>query len=715
MDITLETKKKVDIVILVPIASDRDLNLASELVEDIRSYFVKSYHIVFIDDSKNFKYKNFRDYDYTTIWSGCQAIKEKNRAEKRLVQYEDTIFFVVACGLQYVYNNFDFKIVQYMDSDATVIDKGLDNWLFDIYNETEFDLLGVLDDEASNYWKFVNDDKYCEIIPALQKNIGKVKYIVDSDAIKFPIIFYAIHFYSYKAVKFLNEVNEQFAILRSIELNRQCNVMTAETHLCTLIRLLGLKIVCYGGMSQGPINSGSELGKSGTSYPPIWGSFLMHGTYNYTIPNLINLGYKVVHRLHGLCGLTESAARKQLTSIRQKELIDCSELNYCYNSEQKLNNHLNPEQLKNKFYDFIRSLCDFNANYNEDYLQFASVDVKKGLAHESFLSLVDNLSTKKVSYAIAHLRTILKTDKSSLSILKLLDLLKVLLVEEQENYLSLEINTKNVLWNLLDDFLEVMQGYFKGLEILNSSNADSNNQKHSSVRANIIELIESCSEHDLPEFYKNYLVSFHRILAKDKNRVVDLSLLENQKLSETIQSLKYSIVLQDNKFISDTLVTMLFMNLYDIRFNLQEPMVIKWMREKYVYWADDYKQLIENLELAENNYFLGFKKQWITTEFSLDQIGNILPLKGKATVIVSIYGEFLENEEEDIRLLILQNAFDLVSEGINVPDLDFSIVFNLAPSEKEMLIPFLDAIIDYDINSERFAYRDLSIKNLLKA
>lgn len=714
MDLTLQMKKKVDIVILVPIASDRDLNLAFELVEDIRAYFVKSYHIVFIDDSKNFKYKNFRDYDYTTIWSGCQAIKEKNRSEKRLVQYEDTIFFVVASGLQYIYNNFDFKIVQYMDSDAAVIDKGLDNWLFDIYNQTEFDLLGVLDDEASNYWKFVNDEKYCEIIPALKKNIEKVQYIVDSDATKLPIIFYAIHFYSYKAVKFLNEVNEQFAILRSVELNRQCNVMTAETHLCTLIRLLGLKIVCYGGMSQNPINSGSELGKSGNSYPPIWGSFLMHGTYNYTIPDLINLGYKVVHRLYGLCGLTESAARKQLTSIRQKELIDYSELNYCYNSEQKLNNHINPKQLKNKFYDFIRSLCDFNANYNEDYLQSASLDVKEGLAHESFISLIDNLSTQKISYAIAHLRTILQTDKSSLSILKILDLLKILLVEEQENYLVLDINTKNVMWNLLDDFLEVMQGYFKGLEILNSSSA-TNNEKYSSVRASIIELIESCSEHDLPEFYKNYLVSFHRIFAKDKNRVVDLSLLESQKLSETIQSLKYSIVLQDNKFISDTLVAMLFMNFYDIKFNLQEPIVIKWMRENYVYWADDYKQLIEDLELAENNYFLGLKKQWVATQFSLRQIVNILPLKGKTTIVISIYGEFLPNEEEDIRLLILQNAFDLVSEDINMADVHFSIAFNLDTSAKEMLIPFLDAIIEYDINSGSFAYQDISIRNLLKA
>lgn len=714
MNMTLQIKKKVDIVILVPIASDRDLNLATELVEDIRAYFVKSYHIVFIDDSKNFKYKNFRDYDYTTIWSGCQAIKEKNRADKRLVQHEDTIFFVVASGLQYIYNNFEFKIAQYMDSDATVIDKGLDNWLFDIYNQTEFDLLGVLDDEASNYWRLVNDDRYCEIIPALKKNIEKVQYIVDSDAIKFPIIFYAIHFYSYKAVKILNEVNEQFAILRSVELNRQCNVMTAETHLCTLIRLLGLKIVCYGGMSQSPINFGSELGKSGNSYPPIWGSFLMHGTYNYTIPDLINLGYKVVHRLHGLCGLTESAARKQLTSIRQKELIDYSELNYCYNSEQKLNNHINPKQLKNKFYDFIRSLCDFNANYNEDYLESASSDVKEGLAHESFISLIDNLSAQKISYAIAHLRTILKTDKSSLSILKVLDLLKILLAEQQENYLVIDINTKNVMWNLLDDFLEVMQGYFKGLEILNSSNA-TNNEKYSSVRASIIELIESCSEHDLPEFYKNYLVSFHRIFAKDKNRVVDLSLLESQKLSETIQSLKYSIVLQDNKFISDTLVAMLFMNFYDIKFNLQEPIVIKWMRENYVYWADDYKQLIEDLELAENNYFLGLKKQWFATQFSLRQIVNILPLKGKTTIILSINGEFLPNEEEDIRLLILQNAFDLVSEDTNMADVHFSIVFNLDPSAKEMLTPFLDAMIEYDINSESLAYQDISIRNLLKA
>ncbi|MDV2992362.1 MAG: hypothetical protein N4J56_002016 [Chroococcidiopsis sp. SAG 2025] len=85
------------------------------------------------------------------------------------MQYEDTIFFVVASGLQYIYNKFDFKIAHYMDSDATVINKGLDEWLLDYYEKTEFDLLGVLDDEASNYWRFVNDERYCEIIPTLQK------------------------------------------------------------------------------------------------------------------------------------------------------------------------------------------------------------------------------------------------------------------------------------------------------------------------------------------------------------------------------------------------------------------------------------------------------------------------------------------------------------------------------------------------------------------
>ncbi|MDV2992363.1 MAG: hypothetical protein N4J56_002017 [Chroococcidiopsis sp. SAG 2025] len=244
-----------------------------------------------------------------------------------------------------------------------------------------------------------------------KKNLDNVQYIADSDATKFPIIFYAIHFYSYRAVKALNEVNEQFAILRSVELNRQCNVMTAETHLCTLIRLLGLNIVCYGGMGQGPITPNTELGKSGNSYPPILGSFLMHGTYNYTIPDLINIGYKVVHRLHGLCGLTESVARKQLTSIRQGKLID-KEVDYNLKDfdtfAQNEKEHISYKQLKNKFYDFIRSWCDFNADYNKSYLQFASSDMQKGLAQESFLCAINNLSDGKVSYAIAHLRSVLK-------------------------------------------------------------------------------------------------------------------------------------------------------------------------------------------------------------------------------------------------------------------------------------------------------------------
>ncbi|MDV2992364.1 MAG: hypothetical protein N4J56_002018 [Chroococcidiopsis sp. SAG 2025] len=187
-------------------------------------------------------------------------------------------------------------------------------------------------------------------------------------------------------------------------------------------------------------------------------------------------------------------------------------------------------------------------------------------------------------------------------------------------------------------------------------------------------------------------------MVKNKNQAVALSLLENQKVSQTIENLKKSIALQDDRTIANILIIMSFINFYDTRFNWRESIILNWIRESYIDWADDYQQFIEQLELSENNYFLALRKDWLATNFSLRQIVDILPKEGKTTIILGVFGKFLENEEEEVRLTILQTAFELVDEYRSIADIHFSIVFNFKDSDKEMLMPFVDAILEYNMN-----------------
>jgi len=299
-------KKRVDIVIVVPVGLESEMHLMKEMIKDLECYYEKSYHIIFIDDTEDFRLKDFQGKEYTTIWSGCQGIRKN--IHEGLLEREKTIFFTVTTGLMYAFRNFDFDFLQYMETDCAIINPGLDEWLYEMQEKYKFDLLGPLDDAGKIYESVINIDRYCEILPCFNEQDNIVYLLNDDHTYKYPVMFFANHFYSYRMIKKLIELDEKYSFLKSRKLMSTCNTVSTEPHFTTVIRLLGGRIIFYGGMDQ--------EGPSGSAKPPL---LSFHPCYEKKHVLLDTIKeFKIVHSIKSFSGFSFEDVRKILSQIRDE-------------------------------------------------------------------------------------------------------------------------------------------------------------------------------------------------------------------------------------------------------------------------------------------------------------------------------------------------------------------------------------------------------------
>jgi hypothetical protein len=302
---------RADIVIIIPVGRKEELYVASETLRDLEVFYTKhSYYVVFVDDTPGFDLRGFNGENYTTIWSGCQGIRRDLGAG--LKNEKRTVFFTICAGLRYAYYRVDFDILQYMETDCCIVEKGLDIWIYSMQQKYGFDLLGVLDDEAAQYEQFINVNAYCRRIPCF-KDDNNFVFNTDLASYKYPVAFLAIHFLSHRIVRKLVENDAEYAILRSFELMRSCNSVATEPHYTTLIRLLGGKIVFWGGMDQGA-SSGSArapvLALDPTPTPTPKRTHLLNDAIQE---------YKIIHSLKNFNDFDFAAGRDFLSQRREEQ------------------------------------------------------------------------------------------------------------------------------------------------------------------------------------------------------------------------------------------------------------------------------------------------------------------------------------------------------------------------------------------------------------
>jgi len=335
----MSSKTKVDIVILVPIGSTHELYLADEIVRDFQAYYIKhTYHIIFIDDTESFEMKNFSGESFTTIWSGCQGVR--NNINASLLDKEKTIFFTVTSGVIYAYHNFEFDFLQYIETDCALVNRGLDEWLYNTYKKYKFDLIGPLDDAGYIYEQVINIEKYRETIPCFQSE-GQIIYVTDEDVYKFPVMFFAIHFLSYSMIKKMVELDKKFAFLRSLKLMRSCNTVSTEPHFTTIVRLIGGRIVFWGGMDQ--------MGNSGKAKPPLLSFHPDVKRLKHCLIDAVK-NFKIVHSLKNFEDFSFMQAREWLSERREHETATNSNIN--------LMSHNQPRYIETKREDLFRSQCE---------------------------------------------------------------------------------------------------------------------------------------------------------------------------------------------------------------------------------------------------------------------------------------------------------------------------------------------------------------------
>jgi hypothetical protein len=211
--------QKKDLIFIIPICMD--LKFVPETVLDIAVYIKRPYHIIFVDDTKDNLFKDFRGEHYETIHSGGR------NGWKR-------IWVSVNKALLYVLERYDFDFVIYMDEDATVVNPGFDDFIYEHHAETNFDLIapedGIQDDHKMTFFPELDT-----IFPKYNLRHMKITDFRHS-------IFLAVNVQSKRFVLRMKELG----VLEDESLKR--TKLISDPFISFICEMIGCKLEPHGGM-----------------------------------------------------------------------------------------------------------------------------------------------------------------------------------------------------------------------------------------------------------------------------------------------------------------------------------------------------------------------------------------------------------------------------------------------------------------------------------
>lgn len=225
---------KKELIFIIPIC--KNLDFVKETVLDIKTYISKSHHIIFVDDTAENRFKDFKGEDFDVVYSGGNNGWAK-------------IYWSVNKGLIHAIKNYDFDFVVYLDEDATIINPGFDSFIYNFHQKTHFDLLGPEDDVQDDFRNIFLKDFESIYEKYNLYNKGKDDFQES--------IFYAIHIYSKKFVWKMYELG----MLEDSSLKE--THLISDPYISYICQLIGCKSQTYGGMNQG----------KRSAKPPIFASY----------------------------------------------------------------------------------------------------------------------------------------------------------------------------------------------------------------------------------------------------------------------------------------------------------------------------------------------------------------------------------------------------------------------------------------------------------
>lgn len=221
-----------ELVFVIPCIGGQEY--LAETVLDVDAYIKRSHHIIFVDDSKDNRLKDFQGADYTTIWSGGKC-GFGNYLGWTMPLPCHGLIRTTAIGLNHALDHFDFDFAVYFDDDSTVVNPGFDDWIYERHESTGFDLLGAQD------CIYVEPRLY--MFEELETHFAKYNLLGKKVHEFQEGMFYAIHVQSRRFV----EKQKAVGLLDDDELWRKTQVWI-DPYTSFVCEMLGLKYVAAGAM-----------------------------------------------------------------------------------------------------------------------------------------------------------------------------------------------------------------------------------------------------------------------------------------------------------------------------------------------------------------------------------------------------------------------------------------------------------------------------------